>query len=236
MTNGGLSIGIKNGSTYTFTNYNSNTPGIIDDFGNNVAFDSNNNVGYVSKDGGLSIGSILNINYDQNKIVYEKLSNGLYSINNLTLSVNFPLTRITGIAENPDNDNNYIRVILEDQKNNNIFGYYITWDGNDIENPTNFSQKQKTSEANSFDSNIKLENIVGKEGLNPNNQYKLIISYGNNEQNQIIVNQIKLNILSSNNSNNIFLIISLSVGLGLGIPIVFYTGYFIYKKFFKKKI
>ena len=63
-------------------------------------------------------------------IFYEKLANGLYSINNLTLSLNFPLTRITGTSQNP-NGNNYMRIILENKISNNIFGYYITWDGKD---------------------------------------------------------------------------------------------------------
>ena len=55
---GGLSIGIKNGSSYTFTNYNSsNTQGIESDNGSwGIAFDNLGDIGYASDDEGLSIG------------------------------------------------------------------------------------------------------------------------------------------------------------------------------------
>ena len=152
-----------------------------------VAFNSDNNVEYISIRDGLSIGSILNVNYNEKNVSYEKLNNGLYSLNNLTLNLNFPLTIITGQSEDP-NGNNYIRIVLEDKVNNNIFGYYITWNGKNPKNISKFNQMQDTSTANNGNLNINIENIIGKYGLAPNSQFILKISYGRDENNQLITN------------------------------------------------
>ena len=94
---------------------------------------------------------------------------------------------------------------------------------------------QKTSVANNENLNINLENIVGTNGLTPNTQFTLKISYGKDENNQLVANQIFLNTPTTKNPNNNSLAIGLGVGLWLGIPILAVSSYFLYWIITKRK-
>ena len=90
---GGLSIGIKNSSGYTFKHYNQLVPGISNASIHAVAFDSNGNIG-LATDGGLSIGVKDGSNYNFT----------LYDTNN-TLGITSDFGR--GIAFDKNNNVGY---------------------------------------------------------------------------------------------------------------------------------
>ena len=248
-SNGGLSIGTKSESGYSFTNYDGHN-GIITNIGGDVAFDKLTDIVGVAfqASGYLSIGDNFTIDIDRVNVDYEKLSNGLYSINNLVFTSNFPLSTVTGVTQSTQNlqENYYVLITLTSNKNDSIFGYYVTWNG---ENPASgtktFDQTQPTDEASRASESFKLNNMIGTNGLEPGTKYTLTVNYVRDSKGSVptVIRSFDLNTPSSPNPNNGSnsnsinsqnIGIGVGVGVGVGVPALG-VGYYLYKKKFSKR-